>query len=122
MPAHILCVEDEPELLDDLALELQDHGYAVSKVADGALGLDRLTSERFDLVICDMRLPGMDGLQMMLEATARSPAYIPPFVLLTAFVDQDLRQRALASGAVDFIVKPVDYVYLLERLAELLGA
>ena len=118
---RILCVEDEPELLEDLVTELLDYGFVVEKAADGTEGLERLALAEFDLVICDMRLPGMSGLEMMLEDLARRrDRSQPPFVFLTAYADEESRRRALVGGAADFIVKPVDYMQLLDRIEQLL--
>lgn len=118
---RILCVEDEPELLDDLATELIDHGFAAEKAPDGRQALDLLAAGGFDLVICDMRLPGMSGLDVMVEHSARTEAQgRPPFIFLTAYADETTRREALAGGAADFIVKPVDYRHLLDRVGQLL--
>jgi CheY-like chemotaxis protein len=118
---RILCVEDEPELLDDLATELLDHGFAVDKAVDGPQGLELLAGSHFDLVICDMRLPGMTGLEMMREDWMRSRERPqPPFIFLTAFADEETRRHALAGGAAEFILKPVDYVQLIDTVEQLL--
>ena len=117
---RILCVEDEPALLEDLCTELVDQGFLVETAVDGLEGLELLALGEFDLVLCDMRLPGMTGLELMRADLARGrPRPQPPFVFLTAYADEEIRHEALAGGAADFIVKPVDYMQLLDRLGQL---
>ena len=70
---RILLIEDEPELLHDLARGLALKGYAVDEAADGAEGLQRALDEDYDLVVLDLNLPGMDGLRVLSELRAVKP-------------------------------------------------
>lgn len=120
--ARILCVEDEPELLDDLTMELRDSGFIVEDACDGQEGLERLINSDFDLVVCDIKLPKLDGLSMMREvARLREYHASPPFILLTAFDDPDVRMDAATAGAAEYFVKPVDYNNLIANIHFLLG-
>lgn len=117
MTIRILCVEDEPGLREDLSLELDDAGYAVALAANGGAALALLAAERFDLVLCDVQMPGLTGVQL-LEA-ARDAGQDCPFLMLTAYSGQTLKDQCIALGASDVLVKPVDYARLLDTIAAL---
>lgn len=121
MTARLLCIEDEPSLREDIALELGDAGYAVDVAADGATGLAALQGGVYDLVLCDVQVPLRSGLEL-LEAAAALPGGRPPFIMLTAFSDPALHARCAALGAAGLLVKPVDYDELLAVVAAQLAA
>lgn len=118
---RILCVEDEPDLLNDLLLELGDMGYFTVAELDGPGALEKLAATSPDLVICDVQLPGVDGLDVLasLRQSEGGKGRIP-FILLTAYDDADFRRRADELGADAYLVKPVDYVELEIIVARLL--
>ena len=118
----ILCVEDEADLLDDLACELRDAGYAVIEAADGLSALTAITLGGIDLVLCDVQLPGIDGLgilRRLRESTGSAPAV--RFALLTAYSDSHLRAEAEELAVDALIIKPIDYDNLLELVPRLLA-
>lgn len=121
--ACVLCIEDDPDLRDDLVHELREAGYRVLQAADGGTGLELIRKGGVSLVYCDVQLPGMDGFQL-LEQLARDadPEARPPVVLLTAYGDKQSRQRADELGASDLLVKPVDYDELLKLTKRLTGS
>lgn len=107
---RILCIEDEPDLREDLVSELVECGYAVSAVADVEAGLGALAEGNFDLVISDIQTPRMTAMQL-LEAYMGC-AQRPVFVILTAYSDREMYDEAYALGADAIVIKPVDYVEL----------
>ena len=110
----VLCIEDEPEILRDIADELADHGFMVDQAASAELALPRIDSGAPDLIICDMQMPGMNGLQLLEKLRARSDAMANvPFVFLTAFGDRDTAIHGRKAGADDYLVKPVDFDLLI---------
>lgn len=118
----ILCIEDEPDLREDLVLELSGTGHRVVGIGDGQAGLAVIRNGGVQLVFCDVQLPGMSGLDL-LEALGRDPGQgdAPPVVLLTAFGDTRLRQRAQELGAHSVLVKPVDYDAVIALADTLIG-
>jgi DNA-binding response OmpR family regulator len=110
MTLRILCIEDEPELLDDLLGELDDAGYLPTGASDGFDGLEKALSGRFDLVLSDVQLPGIMGLEILRRAR---PVTDAPFIMLTAFGDRPLREQCIELGAQATLLKPVDYDELL---------
>lgn len=125
----VLCVEDEADLLDDLACELREAGYSVLEASDGATALALIeasltgsgsSSAAIDLVVCDVQLPGLSGLDLLRSLREQPDKSLPPFVLATAYGDAVMRAEADALGVSALIVKPVDYDDLLTLISELL--
>ena len=118
----ILCVEDEADLLDDLASELREAGYTVIEAADGLSALTAITLGGIDLVLCDVQLPGIDGLGILrrLRENAEAASSVR-FALVTAYSDSHLRAEAEALAVDALIVKPIDYDQLLELVPRLLA-
>lgn len=122
-PARVLVVEDDPvngELVETL---LQRRGYRVELVADGAGALARIDGRSFDVVLVDLRMPGMDGIEFSRRVRGRaSGSERVPIVALTASADTDCRSEALAAGMDAFLSKPIDPDRLEELISELAPA
>lgn len=116
--AVILCVEDEAEIRRDLVDELLDAGYEVHEAGSGSEAIGRLAGLQPDLILCDVNMPGLSGLQLLEQVRARGDALGEvPFVLLTAYGDREHQIRGRALGADDYLIKPIDYDLLLATLA-----
>jgi two-component system response regulator MtrA len=111
--AHILLVEDDPSIREITALGLQVAGFTVSTAADGLEGLDRWRAERPDLVLLDVMLPRMDGLELC-RAIRREAT--TPVVMLTARGDTIDVVVGLESGADDYVKKPFEMPELVARV------
>jgi DNA-binding NtrC family response regulator len=118
MRARVLVVEDEPALRQLLSEELSDDDLDVTAVAGAEPALEHLESEPVDLVISDLRLPGMDGIELLRQTRARSAR--PAFIVVTAFGTIDQAVRCLKEGADDFLTKPLDLDHLSVRVARVL--
>lgn len=119
--ARIICIEDDPDLRDDLVLELCEAGYDARGFADGVAGLAAVQAFSPDLVICDIQLPRCSGLELLRELTTSRPDDRSPlFILLSAYSDRQTRQQAAELGVARFLVKPVDYAALLDLVGQLL--
>jgi two-component system, NtrC family, response regulator AtoC len=105
-PRQILVVDDEPNLRRVLAAQLSRDGYEVHAVADGKAALKILEEQYVDVVITDLRMPELDGLELMRRALALEPEL--PVVIITAHGTVDNAVEALKSGAFDYITKPFD--------------
>ena len=100
----ILIVEDEPKMLRLLELNLADDGYTTRAAATAENGLKILASDKVDLVLSDVKLPGMSGLEF-LQAVKRANAAIP-VVMMTAYGTVESAVEAMKDGASDFVLKP----------------
>lgn len=112
---YILVVEDEAELRQDLVETLAFEGYETGAAGDAETGLAMIDARLPDLILCDIRLPGMSGLELLKTLNDRA-APSPRVVLLTAFGDAELLNESRALNALDCLQKPVDYGQLTELL------
>ena len=116
---RILLIEDEPELLHDLARGLALKGYAVDEAADGAEGLQRALDEDYDLVVLDLNLPGMDGLRVLSELRAVKPQ--AKALILSANHHLETKLSGFALGASDYLTKPFHFEELEARIRVLIN-
>ena len=114
MPARILIIDDEPRILNFIARELTAQGYAVDTATDPADGLAKSTSEGFDLVILDLLMPGLDGLDVLQQILTRNPNQA--VIVLSALGDPASKVIALELGAEDYLAKPFSIEELLARV------
>jgi two-component system copper resistance phosphate regulon response regulator CusR len=115
---HILVVEDEPKVSRALKEGLQEQGYTVSVAKTGEEGFYLIHSERFDLAVLDVMLPGRSGLEIL--GRLRQNGIRIPVLLLTARDSVDDRVQGLDTGADDYLVKPFAFPELLARMRALL--
>lgn len=115
---RLLLVEDDVPLAEGIRMALKPEGYTVDWLQDGASALHALGSETFDLVILDLGLPRMDGLQVLQHL--RAAANPVPVLVLTARDATADRIAGLDAGADDYLVKPFDLAELKARLRALL--
>ena len=108
--AKILVVDDEPLACEFLKRFLGKQGYEISIATTGEQALELIQAERPHLVLLDIRMPGMDGMEVMRRAKGIDPAL--GFIMVTAIRDDSIGRKALSEGAYDYITKPVDIEYL----------
>ncbi|MEX0899659.1 MAG: sigma 54-interacting transcriptional regulator [Gammaproteobacteria bacterium] len=119
MSARIVLVDDDPGLLKLLSLRLESAGYAVEPVASGAAALASIARERPDLLITDLRMEAMDGMELLREVSARMPGL--PVILLTAHGTIPDAVAATQRGAFGFLTKPIDKALLLDQVQRALA-
>jgi two-component system KDP operon response regulator KdpE len=110
---RILVVDDEPQLTRVLRTGLKSHGYDVRTAADGLSGLETFNDWHPDLVITDLAMPNMNGLELCRKVRAVSPA---PIIVLSAKGEEKTKVEALDIGADDFVTKPFGIDELLARI------
>ncbi len=118
MIASILVVEDDADLAFGLGNNLEIEGYQVRVVGDGPAALATLADSRFDLVILDLMIPGLDGLKVLRMLRARHDP--TPVLILTARGQEEDKVRGLRLGADDYVTKPFGVLELLARVEALL--
>jgi DNA-binding NtrC family response regulator len=102
----ILIIDDNESLRYTLENVLDEAGFGTKSVEDGLKALDEVKTKTYDLVICDMKLPKMDGMQILQEI--RKIDSVIPFIILTAFGDIKNAVEAIKNGATDYLTKPFD--------------
>jgi two-component system alkaline phosphatase synthesis response regulator PhoP len=118
MEKHILIIEDEPGLAITLTDRLKSEGYAVTAIRDGAEGLERAIRDPHDLILLDLMLPGMNGLEVCRHLRQRSIE--TPILMLTARSQLVDKVVGLKVGADDYLTKPFEMAELLARVEVLL--
>ncbi|MCP3165003.1 sigma-54-dependent transcriptional regulator [Myxococcus qinghaiensis] len=119
MPGRVLMVEDEREMRAMLEKGLTRRGYTPVALASADEALARLAGEDFDVVLTDLRMPGMDGLALCERIVLNRPDI--PVIVLTAFGSLETAVAAIRAGAYDFVTKPIDLdalVLVLERAVQ----
>ena len=115
----ILIIDDEANMLDMLATSLRKVGYAVNTAGNGRQGIELLEKITFDCILCDLKMPVMDGLQVLEEVKARK--FEASVIIMSAFATVDTAVRAMKYGAYDFITKPFktdEVLCVLEKATE----
>lgn len=115
---NLLLIEDDPQLAAEIAAPLSAQGYEVTRIADGAAGLEAATAGSFDLVITDRMLPRLEGLEIVRALRARGDQV--PILVLSALDTVDDRVRGLRAGSDDYLGKPFALEELLARVESLL--
>lgn len=118
----ILIVEDNEMNRDMLSRRLARKGYVVEIAVDGGEGVARARATLPDLILMDMSLPVMDGLEATRQVKAAPETRSIPIIALTANALVEDREKALAAGCDDFDTKPVELPRLLEKIRNKLGA
>jgi two-component system OmpR family response regulator len=115
---HVLLVEDDPLIADFVAKGLREAGHVVEHAASGLDGLHLATHEKYDALILDRMLPGMEGLQLLKQL--RATGHSTPTLVLSSLGDVEQRVEGLRGGADDYLAKPFSFVELVARLEGLL--
>jgi two-component system response regulator AtoC len=104
MAERILIVDDDEALRDSLELVLASEGYTVTTAHCGEAALARLEEQPVDVVLCDLRMPGLDGFELLPQIRRQAPGV--PIVLMSAYGGGDLAVEAMRRGAYDYLAKP----------------
>ncbi|MBF0153185.1 MAG: sigma-54-dependent Fis family transcriptional regulator [Magnetococcales bacterium] len=112
----ILVIDDEPAIRQILASTLAKAGYTTEAAHDGAEALRRLERGNIDIAICDIQMPGMDGVEVVQQAKSMGMGTI--FLMMTAFASVDTAVKAMKAGAYDYLTKPLRKENILHRLRQ----
>ena len=118
MPARILVIEDNPESLELIAYLLEAYGHTVLKATDGEEGLQIALREKFDLIICDLQMPKLDGFEVIGRIRTSVDIENTPVVAITAYAMREDLERVMAAGFNGYITKPIapeDFVSQTEQ-------
>lgn len=118
-PTSVLVIDDNADLAENIGEILEDLGVDVHLAKDAQAALDAFDRRRWSLVVTDVRMPGLDGLELLSLIKERSPG--TPVLVMTGYADRDTVVRAHESGALAVVNKPLDLdalIELIERVAE----
>ena len=120
MAESIMIVDDEEIIRESLSFVLTKEGYRVQEAANGRIAADLLKNDSFDLVLTDLEMPDMKGIELLEHITRYSPETL--VVIITAYGSIDTAIAALRKGAVDYILKPVEFDELLLKIRRLVSS
>ncbi|OLN27557.1 response regulator receiver protein [Desulfovibrio sp. DV] len=113
MGLRVLAVDDETDFIETLVKRFTYRQIPVTAASNGPDALALLDREPFDVVILDMRMPGMDGLTVLQEIKKRHP--LVEVIILTGHASVEAGMQGMSLGAYDYVLKPVDFGELLEK-------
>jgi len=114
MEGRVLVVDDDPNVQEILREFLSAKGYEIITAGDGAEGLRRVKEERPHLILLDIQMPKMDGLEVLRQL--RQIDKEVSVIMITSVNEQEIARQAIELGAFDYIVKPLDLPYLEQSL------
>ena len=109
MPRMVI-VDDEPEVLEELAEVFGEYGYEIETAREGEEALRKVKEKRPHVMLLDIRMPGMDGLEVLRRVREVDPSL--GVIMVTAVIEEGLAKEAMRLGAFDYITKPIDLDYL----------
>jgi CheY-like chemotaxis protein len=118
--ATVLVVDDDPVIQKLLQVNFEMEGYTVLTAGDGLEGVERARADNPDIIICDIMMPRMDGLEVTKTLKGDPATASIPILLLSAKAQQADVAAGQATGADDYVTKPFDPLDLLQRVASLL--
>lgn len=118
MAHRILVVDDEQIIRDSISFILKKEGYVIEEAANGKIAFDKLTAQPFDVVITDIEMPVMKGIELLEKVMQVSPQTL--VLIITAYGSLETAIAALRAGASDYILKPIEFDELLVKLKRLL--
>jgi signal transduction histidine kinase len=116
---HILVVDDEPEMCNICTRALQGRGYQVTAIHESTKAPDLIARQAYDLLLTDLKMPGIDGLQLAALARQRDPT--AAIVMMTAYASYEHLHQAMQSGISDFVSKPFDLSQLVVAVTQALN-
>ena len=119
-PPLILIVDDDTDMRRVMELTLQSRGWRVDQAANGANALVKINASKPDLIVIDLMMPGMSGLDVLRELKADDSICTIPVIMLTGLSEKEKIKEALVSGTDYYIVKPFDFQDLLSKINDTL--
>lgn len=116
---RLLIVDDEEDFLSALAQRLEFRGFRVEAASSGSDALARVGEEGFHVLVLDVKMPGIDGLELMAQIKAKHACL--PVILLTGHGSVADAERGIEQGAFDYLMKPIDIDELIEKIRKAAG-
>jgi CheY-like chemotaxis protein len=119
--AKILVIDDEPDLVSTVQCRLEWCKFDVVTASNGQEGLEKATSEKPELILLDIDMPGMSGHEVLEHMSNRPDLKGIPVIMCTALCEAEDIAKASSYGVVDYIAKPFDFSELVEKISNVLG-
>ena len=119
--ASVLVVDDDPDVCDLVTYKLEQSGFAIRRASDGEQALAEIASEIPDLVLLDITMPGMTGLEVLERLRADAPTVSLPVILLSAKAQEQDVEKGFQLGADDYVVKPFSPRELARRVTDMMS-
>ena len=119
MRIRVLLVDDEEDFVETLAQRLEVRDFEVATALSGAEALERLEEREIDVVVLDLQMPGVDGIQVLRQIKERKP--LIEVIMLTGHATVQTAIDGMKLGAFDFLIKPTETEELLEKIARAFG-
>ncbi|MFA6320634.1 MAG: response regulator [Candidatus Omnitrophota bacterium] len=116
MAKKILIIDDEPDMLEILKFRLEKNGYKITTASSGEEGLKKAEKVNPDLILLDILLPGMSGLEVVKRMKKNRATKNIPIIMVTALISRDVKTEGLNNGAEYLISKPFDPAELLAEI------
>ena len=116
MPKKVLIVDDEEDILWGLSEELSRHNLEVDTASNGSEALEKIKNKKYDFLITDIRMPGLSGSELLLEAQKIQPDL--KVIVMTAYGSEEVKEDVLSKGAISYLEKPFDFEQLLDIVEE----
>lgn len=116
---HVYVVDDDSCICDTISLNLKNAGFECSSFESADDCLDQLQTRKCDLLITDLRMPGKDGIELLVEIKRIAPWM--PVIVMSSYGDIQLAVKAVKSGAVDFVEKPLEWECFLALVQGIVG-
>ena len=113
---RILIVDDEEDLISTLAERLELRGFEVEAITDGSKALKRVNEGDFDVLVLDVKMPGIDGLELMAQIKEKHPDL--PVIMFTGHGSMASARKGIIRGATDYLMKPVDIENLIKKIRD----
>lgn len=117
MSYRILVADDESAIRESLKIVFDEEGFETDTAADGQEALEKITKSNYDIVITDIKMPRMDGIELLEKASKISPETF--FIIMTAYASVQTAITALRHGAYDYLIKPVEFDDVLNKIRRL---
>lgn len=118
MPKKVLLIDDDPLVGGTVLTMLKRQGYQVEAVLSGSEALERVVEESYDLIISDIRMPGMNGIQAIeaIQTLHRQTGRICGFMFITGFAEENSPENTIRIGVSDILMKPLDAQEFLQTV------
>lgn len=121
MAQKIMIVDDSNAIRQSVSFILKENGFETAEAVDGQDGLQKLKDQKFDLIITDVNMPNMDGIEMVKELRATETHKFTPILVLTTESQASIMQEGKSAGATGWIVKPFSNEKLIATINKVLG-